>query len=57
MLIFSYFYGMEKIDLRSIKDQERTIIRRDAIKMVKRGDKKKDIAKFYGVHVNTIRDW
>lgn len=57
MLIFSYFYGMEKIDLRGIKDQERTIIRRDAIKMVKRGDKKKDIAKFYGVHVNTIRDW
>ena len=48
---------MEKSDLRSVKDQERNIIRRDAIKMIKRGDKKKDIATFYGVHVNTIRDW
>jgi len=48
---------MEKIDLRSVKDQERNIIRRDAIKMLKRGDKKKDIATFYGVHVNTVRDW
>jgi len=48
---------MEKIDLRSVKDQERNIIRRDAIKMIKRGDKKKDIALFYGVHVNTVRDW
>lgn len=48
---------MEKIDLRSVSDQERGIIRRDAIKMIKRGDKKKDIALFYGVHVNTVRDW
>lgn len=48
---------MKKIDLRSVLDQERNIIRRDAIKMIKRGDKKKDIAKFYGVHVNTVRDW
>jgi transposase len=48
---------MEKIDLRSVPDQERGLIRRDAIKMIKRGDKKKDIALFYGVHVNTVRDW
>ena len=48
---------MEKIDLRSVLDQERNIIRRDAVKMIKRGDKKKDIADFYGVHVNTVRDW
>jgi transposase len=48
---------MKKIDLRSVKDQERNIIRRDAIKIIKRGDKKKDIAIFYGVHVNTVRDW
>ncbi len=48
---------MEKIDLRSVLDQERNIIRRDAVKMVKRGDKKKDIADFYGIHVNTVRDW
>lgn len=48
---------MEKIDLRSVPDQERSLIRRDAIKMIKRGDKKKDIALFYGVHVNTVRDW
>ena len=48
---------MKKIDLRSVSDQERGIIRRDAIKMIKRGDKKKDVALFYGVHVNTVRDW
>ena len=48
---------MEKTDLRSVLDQERNIIRRDAVKMIKRGDKKKDIANFYGVHVNTVRDW
>lgn len=48
---------MKKTDFRSVSDQERTIIRRDAIKMVKRGDKKKDIAFFYGIHTNTVRDW
>lgn len=48
---------MKKIDLRSVKDEERSILRRDAIKMIKRGDKKKDVAFFYGVHVNTVRDW
>ncbi len=25
--------------------------------MINRGDKKKDIAMFYGVHINTVRDW
>jgi transposase len=48
---------MEKTDFRSVSDQERGIIRRDAIKMIKRGDKKNEIALFYGVHVNTVRDW
>jgi transposase len=48
---------MTKTDFRSVSDQERGIIRRDAIKMIKRGDKKKEIALFYGVHVNTARDW
>jgi transposase len=48
---------MKKTDLRRVSDQERSIIRRDAIKMIKRGDKKKDISLFYGVHVNTVRDW
>lgn len=48
---------MEKRDFRKVGDQERFIIRRDAIQMIKRGDKKKDIALFYGVHVNTVRDW
>lgn len=48
---------MKKRDLRSINDIERNIIRRDSIKMIKRGDKKKDIADFYGIHVNTVRDW
>jgi hypothetical protein len=39
---------MEKIDLRSVKDLERSIIRRDAIKMIKRWDKKSEIASFTG---------
>ena len=48
---------MGKIDLRRVNDTERNILRRDAIKMIKRGDKKKDISFFYGVHINTVRDW
>lgn len=48
---------MKKKDFRRVSDQEREIIRRDAIRMIERGDKKKEIAFFYGVHVNTIRDW
>lgn len=48
---------MGKIDFRSVTDQERAIIRRDAIRMLKRGDKKKEVALFYGVHINTVRDW
>lgn len=48
---------MQKRDFRTVIDQEREIIRRDAIQMIKRGDKKKEIALFYGVHVNTVRDW
>jgi len=48
---------MKKIDFRSVSDQERSVIRRDAIRMIKRGDKKSEIASFYGVHVNTVRDW
>ena len=48
---------MKKIDFRSVTDQERVIIRRDAIRMLKRGDNKKEVALFYGVHINTVRDW
>jgi|GEM_PF-2950287 len=48
---------MKKTDFRRVSDQERGIIRRDAIKMIKRGDKKKKIALFYGIHINTVRDW
>ena len=45
---------MKKRDFRKVSDQEREIIRRDAIRMIKRGDKKKEIALFYGVHVNSV---
>ena len=47
----SIFIGWKK-DFRSVTDQERGVIRRDAIRMIK-----KVIALFYGVHVNTVRDW
>ena len=33
-----YLYWMEKKDFRSVTDQERGIIRRDAIRMIKRGN-------------------
>ena len=33
---------MKKKDFRRVSDQEREIIRRDAIRMIERGDKKKE---------------
>jgi len=42
---------MEKTDFRSVSYQERGIILRDPIRMIKRGDKKKEIGLFYRVHV------
>ena len=47
---------MKKIDLQGVSDLERGFVRRGAVKMIQRGDKKKEVALFYGVHVNTVRD-
>ncbi len=40
---------MEKIDLRKVLDQERNAIRRDAVKMIKRGIRKKTLLNFMGL--------
>ncbi len=38
----------KKIDLRKVLDQERNAIRRDAVKMIKRGIRKKTLLNFRG---------
>ncbi len=48
---------MEKEDFRSLNDEARNPIRRQAIKMINEGVKKKDVALIFGVHANTITNW
>ncbi len=48
---------MEKEDFRKIKDDIRDPIRNQAIRMIKKGIMKKEVASILGVHVNTITNW
>lgn len=48
---------MEKEDFRKIKDDIRDPIRKQAIRMIKKGIMKKEVASILGVHVNTITNW
>ncbi len=48
---------MEKEDFRSLNDEARNPIRRQAIKMINEGVKKKDVALIFGVHANTTTNW
>ena len=48
---------MEKEDFRTLKDEVRDPLRRRAINMINKGVKKKEVAMFFGVHVNTITNW
>jgi transposase len=48
---------MEKEDFRKIKDDIRDPIRKQAIRMIKKGIMKKEVASVLGVHVNTITNW
>ena len=48
---------MEKEDFRKVKDDIRDPMRKQAMRMIKKGIKKKEVAFFYGVHVNTITNW
>ena len=48
---------MKNEDFRKVNDQTRDAIRVNAIKMIKKGIKKKDIASILGVNVNSITNW
>ena len=48
---------MEKTDHRRLPEQERLVIRRTAIKLIKQGKRKKEVAILFGVKSGTISDW
>ena len=48
---------MEEIDFRTVDSATRYEIRKRAIKQLKAGIKKKDIASLYGVNPNTVTNW
>jgi transposase len=48
---------MGKEDFRKVKDDIRDPLRRQAMRMIKKRIKKKEVASILGVHVNTITNW
>ncbi|VAW10583.1 Mobile element protein [hydrothermal vent metagenome] len=48
---------MEKIDFRSLSSSERYSYRKRAISLIKTGELKKEVAKFFGVRANTVSSW
>ncbi len=48
---------MGKNDYRKITDTVRAPLRKQAMRMVNNGIKKKEVASIFGVHVNTITNW
>lgn len=48
---------MEKVDFRSLPEEERYIIRKTAINLISKGKKKKDVAALFGVRPTSISDW
>lgn len=48
---------MEKTDFRRLPEEERYIIRKTAIKLISKGQKKKDVAVLFGVRPTSISDW
>ena len=48
---------METEDFRKIQDALRDPLRRQAMRMIKRGMKKKEVALILGVHANSITNW
>jgi transposase len=48
---------MENMDFRKLSGNERYIIRRRAIILIKSGKKKKEVALIFGVRANTVTDW
>ena len=48
---------MEKVDFRSLSGEERKASRKAAMRMLKQGKKKKEIAQAFGVAPNTVTNW
>ena len=48
---------MEKQDSRSISSFERTAMRKTAVRLLKKGMKRKEVAEVLGVRPNTITEW
>ena len=48
---------MEKVDFRSLGAEERKASRKAAIRLLKQGKKKKEIAQSFGVAANTVTNW
>ncbi len=48
---------MEKVDFRCLPEQERIVIRTTAMKLIKSGKKKKEVAELFGVKAGTISEW
>lgn len=48
---------MEKQDFRKLKDQERFILRKRAISLLKGGKNQKEISEIFGVRTNTVSSW
>lgn len=54
---FSYLYGMEKNDFRTVDSNTRKELRKLAIKKIQSGVKQKEVAEIYGVSQNTVSQW
>lgn len=48
---------MNKIDFRTLPEQERLAFRKQAIRLIKSGEKKKKVAELIGVKPGTISEW
>lgn len=48
---------MEKVDFRRLPEHERIVVRKTAIKLIKSGKKKKEVAELFGVKGGTISEW
>lgn len=48
---------MEKLDFRKLKSDERLIIRKRAISLIKSGKTQKEVAEVFGVRTNTVSSW
>lgn len=48
---------MEKMDFRKLTSEQRYSYRKRAISLISSGEKKKDVAKIFGVRANTVSDW